>query len=136
MIVSCGCVLVVLTVPFFGTDIYSKKSFLFFITEGDNQFTWVWFGVLFACGIILVALISNSILLIRIRYRTARPEKLDEVTAVEKEEDYVGGLPFQRANLTFTNIQYTVKSSVSNEEMTLLKGVTGYVAAGKMTALM
>ena len=81
-------------------------------------------------------MILNSILLIRIRYRTARPENLDDDTDVGNVEDCKGDLPFQNANLTFTNIQYTVKSSVSNEDITLLKGVTGYITAGKMTALM
>jgi hypothetical protein len=45
-------------------------------------------------------------------------------------------LPFQRANLTFKDVRYTVKASTSDEILELLKGVDGFVEAGKMTALM
>jgi hypothetical protein len=45
-------------------------------------------------------------------------------------------IPFQKVNLTFTDIHYTVRSSITNEDLELLKGVDGFVEAGKMTALM
>jgi ABC-type multidrug transport system ATPase subunit len=38
--------------------------------------------------------------------------------------------------LTFTDIHYTVRSSITKEDLELLKGVDGFVEAGKMTALM
>jgi ABC-type multidrug transport system ATPase subunit len=47
-----------------------------------------------------------------------------------------GDLPFQPANITFTDVSYSVKSSISNDTIELLKGVDGYFVAGKMTALM
>ena len=40
------------------------------------------------------------------------------------------------ATLTFKDVHYTVKASTSNDKLELLKGVTGYFASGKMTALM
>ena len=38
--------------------------------------------------------------------------------------------------MTFKDIHYTVKASTSKDKLELLKGVSGYFASGKMTALM
>ena len=75
-------------------------------------------------------------MLTRIRYRAKATSKLDDDSSYEIVGDAEGDLPFQRANLTFTNIYYSVKSSISKERIELLKGVDGYFAAGTMTALM
>lgn len=40
------------------------------------------------------------------------------------------------ATLTFKDIHYTVTASTSKEKLELLKGVSGFFASGKMTALM
>lgn len=40
------------------------------------------------------------------------------------------------ATLTFKDVNYTVKASTSSDKIQLLNGVSGYFAAGKMTALM
>jgi len=45
-------------------------------------------------------------------------------------------IPFQKVNLTFKDMHYTVTASTSNEKLELLKGIDGFVEAGKMTALM
>ena len=45
-------------------------------------------------------------------------------------------LDFQKVNLTFKDIHYTVTSSITKETLPLLNGITGFLAAGKMTALM
>jgi len=45
-------------------------------------------------------------------------------------------LEIKGATLTFKNINYTVKASTSNEELHLLKNISGYFPAGKLTALM
>lgn len=45
-------------------------------------------------------------------------------------------LPFQKVNLTFKDMHYTVTASTSNEKLELLKGIDGFIEAGKMTALM
>ena len=44
-------------------------------------------------------------------------------------------LPFQKVNLTFKDIHYTVISSIGKDKIELLKGIDGVVEAGKMTAL-
>lgn len=59
--------------------------------------------------------------------------------AKEEEEDVdvsTVEIPFQKVNLTFKDIHYTVTASTSNEKLELLKGVDGFIEAGKMTALM
>jgi ABC-type transport system involved in cytochrome bd biosynthesis fused ATPase/permease subunit len=45
-------------------------------------------------------------------------------------------IPYHKVNLTFKDIHYTVKASTSDDFLELLKGIDGYVASGKMTALM
>lgn len=45
-------------------------------------------------------------------------------------------LEIKGVTLTFKNINYTVKASTSNEELHLLKNVSGHFPAGKLTALM
>ena len=56
----------------------------------------------------------------------------DDDEEVESEEVV---LPFQKVDLTFKDIHYTVTASVGNEKLELLKGIDGVVEAGKMTAL-
>ena len=60
--------------------------------------------------------------------------------AKEDEDEDVNApmveIPFQKVNLTFKGIHYTVNASTSNEKLELLKGVDGFIEAGKMTALM
>jgi ABC-type bacteriocin/lantibiotic exporter with double-glycine peptidase domain len=101
------------------------------------QFPWVWWAALFACAISLISLCINTILFSRIRFRTVASAKqpVDDIT-IEGISDDQEGMQFQAANLTFTDICYSVKSSDGKETIELLKGVDGYVAAGKMTALM
>jgi hypothetical protein len=55
----------------------------------------------------------------------------DNVTAV-----LAGSLEAKGATLTFENVNYIVKASTTNDKLHLLKGISGYFAAGKMTALM
>jgi ABC-2 type transporter len=45
-------------------------------------------------------------------------------------------IPFKPATLSFTNLCYTVKSSTSNEQLTLLHQVNGMFRPGQMCALM
>lgn len=47
-----------------------------------------------------------------------------------------GTLKAKGITLTFKNINYFVKASTTNDKLHLLKGINGYFAAGKMTALM
>lgn len=57
-------------------------------------------------------------------------EEEEDVDASEAE------IPFQKVNLTFKDMHYTVTASTSNEKLELLKGIDGFIEAGKMTALM
>jgi hypothetical protein len=45
-------------------------------------------------------------------------------------------LEIKGVTLTFKNINYTVKASTSNDELHLLKNISGHFPAGKLTALM
>jgi hypothetical protein len=45
-------------------------------------------------------------------------------------------IPFKPATLSFTDLCYTVKSSTSNEQLTLLHQVNGMFRPGQMCALM
>ncbi|KAL7562290.1 hypothetical protein ACA910_014509 [Epithemia clementina (nom. ined.)] len=45
-------------------------------------------------------------------------------------------VPYKRVDLTFRDIKYSVKSSISDEKLELLKGISGIVETGRMTALM
>jgi hypothetical protein len=47
-----------------------------------------------------------------------------------------GSLEAKGATLTFENVNYIVRASTTNDKLHLLKGISGYFAAGKMTALM
>ncbi len=51
-------------------------------------------------------------------------------------ESGTGSLEAKGITITFKNITYTVKASTTKDKLHLLNGITGYFAAGKMTALM
>jgi ABC-type transport system involved in Fe-S cluster assembly fused permease/ATPase subunit len=70
------------------------------------------------------------------RFETGKPLALGDFEQEEEPDAAQLNIPFQKANLTFKNIHYTVKASTSDEKLELLKGIDGYVEAGKMTALM
>lgn len=113
-----------------------------FVNRNGDPYTFEWAGysILFAIVIMAVSAIMASIALTKIRFATGKSlanhsiEKNEdenaEVSEVETE------LPFQKANLTFKDIHYTVNSSIGKEKIALLKGIDGVVEAGKMTALM
>jgi ABC-type lipoprotein export system ATPase subunit len=112
----------------------------FGFTLNGEPFTyeWVWYGVLFTVGIALVSCLGSIILLNRIRYVTGGSLITDRGSDDEEEFDLAHevAIPFTRVDLTFKAIHYTVKSSITNEQLELLKGIDGVVEAGKMTALM
>ena len=84
----------------------------------------------------MLAILANTFLIMRIRFRTKPPGKEADESVDVQLIDGEGDLPFQKANITFKNICYSVKSSITKDEIILLKGVDGYFEAGKMTALM
>ncbi len=88
-------------------------------------------------GLSFVAVMANVYFLSTWRFATGKPLALGGIAEIDEDVDIDRvDIPFQRANLTFKNIHYTVKASTSDEKLELLKGVDGYIPAGKMTALM
>ena len=112
-----------------------------FEDANGNPYTFEWAGyaVLFSILICIIAVIMSSIALEKVRFETGKSlggaaieeedDKGKEVSVVET------ALPFQKVNLTFKDIHYTVISSIGNEKIEILKGIDGVVEAGKMTAL-
>ena len=100
------------------------------------QYAWVWWGILYSCGVLVISAFINIVCLNRIRFATGRALQSAETEDGAKTKTHRVTLPFKKANLTFKGIKYTVKSSISKDSIELLKGIDGYFAAGKMTALM
>ena len=112
-----------------------------FVDRDGSPYTieWAGYSVLFSLLICILAVILSSIALVKVRFATGRSlgnGKIEEIDDEDKEVSAVEtALPFQKANLTFKDIHYTVISSIGKEKMELLKGIDGVVEAGKMTAL-
>ena len=105
-------------------------------------YEWVWWGVLFALALCIVSVWGSVFSLKKIRFETGKSLAAhmmdsgddDDEPAEEVVQEVV--LDFQKVNLTFKDIHYTVTSSITKEPIPLLNGITGFLAAGKMTALM
>jgi hypothetical protein len=83
-----------------------------------------------------MAIVASTVFLGVVRFATGKSLSTDsDDDSEEAEPPEIIQLPFQKVNLTFKNIHYTVTSSVGNEKIKLLKGIDGIVEAGKMTAL-
>lgn len=117
-----------------GEEILTRFGFV----DGDGQaytFVWAWWSILYSFGISIVAVFVASLCYVFIRFATGKSldsGNADDDEEVESEEVV---LPFQKVDLTFKDIHYTVTASVGNEKLELLKGIDGVVEAGKMTAL-
>jgi hypothetical protein len=118
-----------------GQEILTRFGF----TDGDGEaytFEWAWWSIIYSFAICILSVIISSVCLATVRFATGTSldggdGDVDDGDA--ESEDVV--LPFQRVDLTFKDIHYTVTSSVGNEKLMLLKGIDGLVEAGKMTAL-
>eukprot|EP00547_Thalassionema_nitzschioides_P003473 CAMPEP_0194202806 /NCGR_PEP_ID=MMETSP0156-20130528/2735_1 /TAXON_ID=33649 /ORGANISM="Thalassionema nitzschioides, Strain L26-B" /LENGTH=1424 /DNA_ID=CAMNT_0038928407 /DNA_START=109 /DNA_END=4383 /DNA_ORIENTATION=+ len=113
-----------------------------FVDHNGEAYTyeWAWYSLLFSILISIVSVIISSVLYNNVRFATGKSlsndaveEKEDENTTTERVE---AEIPFQKVDLTFRDIHYTVTSSITKEKIELLKGVDGIIEAGKMTALM
>lgn len=110
-----------------------------FVDSDDDPYSFQWsgWGVLFALACSFIATVCSVYFLSNIRFATGKSlvtEKGGE-EAIEEEkivEEQVS-VPFTKVDLTFKDIHYTVKSSITDENLELLKGVDGIVEAGKMT---
>ena len=101
-------------------------------------YVWVWYGVIFTCGMAVISSMGSMFLLNHIRFVTGGSLITDPGSDEEEkgDESQEIAIPFTRVDLTFKDIHYTVQSSITNEQLELLKGIDGAVEAGKMTALM
>uniref|UniRef100_A0A6V2DZI5 ABC transporter domain-containing protein n=1 Tax=Ditylum brightwellii TaxID=49249 RepID=A0A6V2DZI5_9STRA len=102
-------------------------------------FEWLWYALALAVGVIILSILASVFFLTRFRYETGKALSSDVHT--DSEEDTEGDeedveIPFKRATLTFRDVHYYVTASVSDEKLELLKGVDGFIEAGKLTALM
>lgn len=112
-----------------------------FVDGSGNPYTFEWAGysIIFSVIACILAVFATSIALVKIRFATGKSLSSGTDVGDEEEKDVSvveTVLPFQRVNLTFKDIHYTVVSSIGNEKIELLKGIDGVVEAGKMTALM
>jgi len=63
-------------------------------------------------------------------------EDLSQTSNNVMTHSQAASLEIKGVTLTFKNINYTVKASTTNDELHLLKDISGYFSAGKLTALM
>jgi hypothetical protein len=129
-------------------------------------YEWIWWTVLFCIGLCIMSMLASVWCLNHVRYATGKAaeggaavnkddEKKEDVKASQNITLPVKG-KFEShrfcyapklhnvhtivlktgATLTFKDIHYTVTASTSKDKLELLKGVSGYFASGKMTALM
>lgn len=115
-----------------------------FTFQGEAfQYVWVWYTVFFSIGLCILSILTSVYCLNHIRFATG-----GGMGGIEHEEENDGAeenigsttedstLKTIGATLTFKDVNYVVTASTSNEKLHLLKGISGYFAAGKMTALM
>eukprot|EP00522_Entomoneis_paludosa_P012046 CAMPEP_0172443714 /NCGR_PEP_ID=MMETSP1065-20121228/3929_1 /TAXON_ID=265537 /ORGANISM="Amphiprora paludosa, Strain CCMP125" /LENGTH=1500 /DNA_ID=CAMNT_0013194039 /DNA_START=53 /DNA_END=4555 /DNA_ORIENTATION=+ len=115
-----------------------------FTDSNDDPYQYIWAGyaVFFLIGISFIAMIITVICYTHIRFSTGKgavleiDEEAEEAQAKVGDSQTVSPIPFKCVDLTFRDMHYTVKSSISKESLELLKGIDGVVEAGKMTALM
>lgn len=111
-----------------------------FTLKGEAfEYEWVWWTVLFCIGLCIMSILVSVWCLNHVRYATGKAA----VGAVAEDDDEKKvtvsqkvTLPVKGATLTFKDVHYTVTASTSKDKLELLKGVSGYFASGKMTALM
>ena len=100
------------------------------------SYEWAWWALLYCLAICLFSVVVSSVTLVAIRFATGQSLATDSGEEEETEPPEQVDLPFQKVDLTFRDIRYTVKASVGNEKIMLLKGIDGIVESGQMTALM
>jgi len=114
-------------------------QFGFIAPDGDPYTNeWVWWGFLVIVGWACVSMMISVLCLTKIRFGTGASLVTDQGTDEQEAFDRSTSvaIPFTMVDLTFKDIRYTVLSSITKEQLTLLNGIDGVVEAGKMTALM
>lgn len=124
-----------------GEDIL--KRFGFSDLDG-NAYSSAWAGwsICFSLLWCVVSLVLSTYFLLNVRFATGKAlgnvseDESDDNDDDDADDSQEVAIPFQKVDLTFQDIRYTVQSSVGDERLELLKGIDGLVEAGKMTALM
>mmetsp|Transcript_18426 Transcript_18426/g.27360 ORF Transcript_18426/g.27360 Transcript_18426/m.27360 type:complete len:1393 (-) Transcript_18426:1399-5577(-) len=124
-------------------------SFFGFLYEGEPFTTeWVGYGILYNVAFSMFFIALTSIATDKFRYnegastsstddrKKEEGASLEHVSMKKSDTNKQALLPFPRVNLTFQNVRYTVDSKSTGEPLHLLNDITGFVAAGKVTALM
>ena len=112
-----------------------------YVGKDNNPYTISWSGYSVAFSLVVSALsiVVASILLKKVRFATGKSLANESIERKEDENEEIlkveTELPFQKVNLAFRDIHYTVTSSIGKEKIELLKGIDGVVEAGKLTAL-
>ncbi len=112
-----------------------------FVDRNGAPYTYEWAGyaVLFSLLVCFLAIIMSSVALVKVRFETGKSLGSGNIEEEEDKDKDSGvgetALPFQKVDLTFKDIHYTVVSSIGKEKIEILKGIDGVVEAGKMTAL-
>lgn len=110
----------------------------FGFTDGNGDpYTrvWAWYALLFAIGSAAIAVLLTTYFLDNVRFATGQSlvtDQGDEEMEAPKETVHI---PFPRVTLTFEDVRYVVQSSITKEQLELLKGVDGVIEAGRMTAV-
>jgi len=117
------------------------KNMGFTNSNGDlYTFEWAGYAVLISFLFCIVGMVMSSIALVKVRFATGESLAHDTIGEAEDKDKKVSvvetALPYQKVNLAFKDIRYTVNSSIGKEKIDILKGIDGVVEAGKMTALM
>jgi len=114
-----------------------------FVFNGEAfEHVWVWYTVLFCIGLCLVSNLATVWALGHVRFATGGSlggnEDANDESPAEKSSTTGSSVSLgaKRATLTFKDVNYLVKASTTKDKLHLLKGISGYFAAGKMTALM
>ena len=106
---------------------------------GTYTYEWAYYSILFSLLMSIAAVALTSVALVKVRFATGKSLANDSIEEEEDKDKEVSQvktqIPFQKVDLTFKDMHYTVISSIGKEKIELLKGIDGVVAAGKMTAL-
>ncbi|KAL7540199.1 hypothetical protein ACHAXR_009936 [Thalassiosira sp. AJA248-18] len=121
------------------------KRFGFAINGEAYGYEWVWYTVLFCILLCILSTFVSFWCLERTRFPTGGSSREDtgkEYSLGESSTDDSDTVSLDSnvepkgATITFKDVNYIVKASTTKDKLHLLNGISGYFAAGKMTALM
>jgi ABC-type multidrug transport system permease subunit len=101
-----------------------------------TEHVWVWYGVAVLVALYLFFLVLTTVTLSYLRLEPKPPPPIAVLPYQDAEEcaAQMTEIPFEPVSFAFKDICYTVKVG-KNEELDLLKGVSGYFEPGTVTAL-